>query len=219
MKQLLLIAAPVALLACAGDATGTIGGGSGSSLQVLNATLAPLTIRIDGVLAKAGLGVTALSSTSIAPGTHTVRLETEGAVANELTITAVQGIAVTAIVQASIEGDLLPNVLDDTAATPAAGKTKIRVIHMAASAPAIDFWRTQPDFATPTRVMFPFPYLAESSYIQSDAGTWTVFVTTTTDATAHLADSGPIVTTSGQVRTVVLVDSAGVLKFRITNDR
>jgi hypothetical protein len=67
--------------------------------------------------------------------------------------------------------------------------------------------------------MFPFPYLAESSYIQSDAGTWTVFTTPVGDPTTRLAESGPIVANSGEVRTVVLVDSAGVLRFRVTTDR
>ncbi len=72
------------------------------------------------------------------------------------------------------------------------GKSKLRVVHLAGTAPQVDIWRTQPDYQTPIRVMFPFPYGAESSYLQSDPGTWTVFVTSTTDWNTRLAESGPI---------------------------
>jgi hypothetical protein len=56
--------------------------------------------------------------------------------------------------------------------------TKLSVINLAASAPALDVWRTQPDYSTPIRIMFPFPYGAQSEFVQSTPGTWEVIVTT-----------------------------------------
>lgn len=218
-KYFWVAACTAAAFACGGDKAPTETGGDGASLQFVNATRTPLNISIDGVRVTTGLAVSGLVVRSVSPGAHTVRLEATGSPATDVAVTATQGIAVTTVVQAGIEGELEPSVLADTAATPAPGKTKLRVLHMAGTAPAVDIWRTQPDFATPTRVMFPFPYMAESSYLQSDTGTWTVFVTPVGDANTKLAESGPIAAASGEVKTVVLVDSAGVLRIRFTNDR
>ncbi len=99
--------------------------------------------------------------------------------------------------------------LSDTGAAPVAGRGKLRVVHLAAGAPAVDVWRTQPDFPTAVRVMFPFAYRAESAYVQSTPGTWTVFVTAAGQAAPVRAASGPIAVAGGEVRTVVLLDAPG----------
>ena len=95
-------------------------------------------------------------------------------------------------------------------------KSKLRVVHFAAEAPAIDVWRTQPDFPSLITIMFPFPYRAVSPYLQSDPGTWTVLVTTQRrDAMGIpvLGDSvwatGSIEVPGGGLRTVVLFDREG----------
>lgn len=62
--------------------------------------------------------------------------------------------------------------------------------------------------------MTPFVYKATSPYLQSDPGTWEVFVTSP-GGTAKLATTGPVAVPAGERRTVALVDSAGVMKFLV----
>ena len=93
----------------------------------------------------------------------------------------------------------------------------------AEQAPALDVWRTQPDFASLITIMFPFPHRAVSPYIQSDPGIWTVLVTTERrDSTGvpTLGDSllatGDISVPDGESRTVlVLDDGAGGLQSQV----
>jgi len=87
-------------------------------------------------------------------------------------------------------------------------------VHLAPDANGIEIWRSQPDFQTPVHIMTPFPYQATSPYLQSTPGNWEVFVTAT-GSSAKLATTGPVQVPSGQRRTVVLLDSAGVLRFRV----
>jgi hypothetical protein len=98
-----------------------------------------------------------------------------------------------------------------------AGKSKLRVVHLAANAGAVEIWRTQPDFATPTHILTPFPYQGASPYLQSDPGNWEVFVTPA-GATTHIATTDAVAVPAGERRTVVLLDSAGVLKFRVLSN-
>jgi hypothetical protein len=109
-----------------------------------------------------------------------------------------------------------PWVLTDTGAVVPAGKTKLRVAHFADSAPAIDVWRSQPDYPSYITVMFPFAHRAVSPYLQSDPGAWRVLIATE----ARDAGGIPVLTdtlfltpvlavAAGQSRTVVVVDQPG----------
>jgi hypothetical protein len=109
---------------------------------------------------------------------------------------------------------LVASVLVDSGSIVPAGKSKLRVSHLAGGAPAIEFWRTQPDFQTPVHIMTPFAYQATSPYLQSDPGTWEVFVTAPGGG-AKLATTGAISVPAGERRTVVLLDSLGVMRFRV----
>lgn len=105
--------------------------------------------------------------------------------------------------------------LEDTGSFVPAGKSKVRVINLAPGSD-IDIWRTQPDYPTGIRFQFPFPYDPEPGpYLQSDAGSWRVWITPTWDANVKLFDTGPFQVPSGERRTVVVVDSAGVLRLRV----
>jgi hypothetical protein len=101
----------------------------------------------------------------------------------------------------------VPTVLADTNAIPVAGKSKLRVIHSASQAPAVDIWRRQPDFDTLVRVQFPFPYRAVSPYILSDPGDWHVTVSHE-NLTDTLYASGAITVADGKLVTVIVVDSS-----------
>ncbi len=109
-----------------------------------------------------------------------------------------------------------PWVLTDSGAVVAPDKSKLRVVHFAAEAPAIDVWRTQPDLPTLITIQFPFRYREVSPYLQSDPGTWTVLVTTErrdAGGIPVLGDSlwatGPIEVPGGGLTTVVLFDREG----------
>ncbi len=109
-----------------------------------------------------------------------------------------------------------PWVLTDSGSVVPAGKSKLRAVHFAANAPALDIWRTQPDFQEFITIMFPFRYRAVSPYLQSDPGDWTVFVTTERRDSAGapiLGDSllrlAPISVPDGESRTVMILDQPG----------
>ena len=65
--------------------------------------------------------------------------------------------------------------------------------------------------------MTPFDYQATSPYLQSDPGAWEVFVTRPGDTT-KLTTTGSITIPAGEKRTVVLLDSAGTMRFRVIVD-
>jgi hypothetical protein len=210
----------LALGACSDDilVDDTAGGGTGSGLRVINASQAPLTVLVDGRVVAQGLTVASVSSMfDIAPGTHQVRLQTATGASATLSVDAVAGRTVTTFGTPAANAGLAAAVLEDTGSVVPAGKSKLRVTHLAANAPPVDIWRTQPDFQTPIRVMFPFAYRATSSYIQSDPGAWEVFVTPE-GGTTRLATTGPITVPGGERRTVVLLDSAGVLRLRVIQE-
>jgi len=110
------------------------------------------------------------------------------------------------LVAADSSGVAIPSVLADTNAIPVAGKSKLRVIHAAGLAPAIDIWRTQPDFPTLIRVMFPFDFNAASPYLLSDPGDWSIVVTPE-GQTDTLYATGPFTVGDGKLVTVVVMDS------------
>ncbi len=111
---------------------------------------------------------------------------------------------------------LNPWVLTDTGATVAAGKSKLRVVHFAASAPAVLFYRTQPDYPSLVSVMFPFHYREASPYLESTPGDWSVTMATehyTIGGAPLLTDTlyatGSIAVPAGTARTVVFMDAPG----------
>ena len=144
---------------------------------------------------------------SVRPGTYAVRVKRSGAeeVLGERTVTLSSNDTTTLILIDS-STVINPIVLTDTGSAPVAGKSRLRVVHFATHAPEIDVWRTQPDYQTLIRVMFPFAYRAASPYLLSDPGEWTVVVTPK-DQTTQLYSTGAIDIPAGKVRTVVLLDA------------
>lgn len=116
-----------------------------------------------------------------------------------------------------------PFALSDSGGTVPQNASKLRAVHVAEGAPAIDAWRTQPDFQSLVPVQFPFPFQTTSPYLQSDPGAWTVLVTTQRrDGSGNpilgdsLAASGNITIPAGESRTVVvLMQSDGTLGLSV----
>ena len=192
-----------------------------SGVRVVNATQGPIDVLVDGVPVLSGLPMASVSSAlGVASGTRRVQLRTSAGATAEVSLNLTSGQALTTAAVAAGAGGLAAQVLADTGSVVPAGKSKLRVSHLAATgASAVEIFRTQPDFQTPVRIQTPFPYRTTSPYLQSDPGTWEVFVAPAgSSGSPKVATSGPVVVPSGERRTVVLLDSAGVLRFRVIQE-
>jgi hypothetical protein len=75
--------------------------------------------------------------------------------------------------------------------------------------------RAREDDRDSALLQFPFPYGPEPGpYVQSDAGQWNVWITSTSDWSTKLAEVSLNVP-SGARRTIAVVDSSGVLRLRV----
>jgi hypothetical protein len=151
----------------------------------------------------------ALSSVIKVPiGTQSVVIQTTGGTATGSTrsMTFEVGRSYLVVAQDS-SGVAVPAVLADTGAAPVTGKSKLRVIHSAALAPAIDIWRRQPDYDTLIRVQFPFAYRAVSPYMLSDPGDWHITVSHE-NQTDTLFASAAVPVGDGKLVTVIVIDSS-----------
>jgi hypothetical protein len=186
-----------------------------SGLRVINGTAGSVAVHVDGVAVATGLGQATLSAAVGLPaGTHTVEVTRSGVAAYPRVITVASD-AITTVVALDSAGGITSTALSDTNAIVPAGATKLRVAHMASLAAPVSIWRTQPDFASPTRVQFPFPYRAVSPYLQSTPGDWRVMVSSEDNTLGSvpmpdtLANSGLITLADGASATVVIVDVPG----------
>jgi hypothetical protein len=185
------------------------------SIRVINASRVPLNVYIDDRAAGQVLPTSGVSANlPVTRGSHQVQLVSPGGASAAVVVEATSGKTATAVALASGSTGVAATVLADTGSTVPAGKSKLRVAHFASGGQVIELWRTQPDFQTPVHIMTPFAYQAASPYLQSDAGNWEVFATAP-GGTAKLATTGLVNVPAGERRTVVLVDSAGVLRFRV----
>ena len=106
--------------------------------------------------------------------------------------------------------DIEPIVLEDDNSAPGAGNVRVRAIHGAPSAPAVDIYVTAPgaDLATGTPVLTNVVFGQVADYLEAPAGTYQVRVTPAGSKTVVI-DSGTLTLVSGQVRTAIAVDAAG----------
>lgn len=214
------LVAAVAATACGPSMSddGAIGPSTGSAaIRVVNASQGLVDIIVDGQTLVHGLQVATVSDRiNVSTGSHQIRLASPNGPSAQVQVDAANGTTRVAVVTPSAS-NLSASVLADTGAIVPAGKTKLRVAHLAAGAGSIEIWRTQPDFQTPIHIMTPFDYQATSPYLQSDPGSWEVFVTRP-GTTTRIATTGSVAIPAGEKRTVVLLDSAGVMRFRVIVD-
>lgn len=207
-----LLSAVVVVAACSDDSTGpgTTGGNTDGRLQVIPgvAALASVDVVVDGQtrLTNAAYGVPS-APIALSLGQHQVKVVPAGTAASAggTTVTLRAG-DTTRVVVIGTPSALTPVALGDTGAVPVPGKGKLRVSHMAANAPAIDVYRTQPDFGSFVKFMDPFPYQAATPFITSDPGNWVIRVTKK-GTNEVLAESGPIRVDALWIRTILLLDA------------
>ena len=115
-----------------------------------------------------------------------------------------------AVIASGLVNAIEPLVLEDDNSAPAAGNVRVRAIHGAPSAPAVDIYVTAPsaDLAVEVPALSNVVFGDVADYLEAPAGTYQVRVTPTGSKTVVI-DSGPLTLTSGQVRTAIAVDAAG----------
>jgi hypothetical protein len=114
------------------------------------------------------------------------------------------------VIASGLVAEIEPIVLEDDNSTPAAGNVRVRAIHGAPSAPAVDVYVTAPeadlDAATPVLTNVAFGDVAP--YLEVPAGDYQVRVTPA-GTKIVVIDSGALTLASGQVRTAIAVDAPG----------
>lgn len=186
-----------------------------AGVRVVNATQLPIDVLVNNQVAVRALpasGVTA--ALPIPSGLAQVGVVATGSSGTSafVALNLAPGSTATAVARPAQTG-IAAAVLADTGAIVPAGKTKLRVSHQAYGRNDVLLQRTQPDFATPVSIATPFLPGDTSPYLQSDPGRWEVLATNA--AGTVLARTGDVVIPAGERRTVVLLDSAGVLRFRV----
>ncbi len=109
-----------------------------------------------------------------------------------------------------LAGSINPLLLTDDNSAPTSGNVKLRVVHAAPSAPAVDVYLTAPgaDLNSATPQLTNVPFKGFSGYLQVPAGPYQARVTLAGTKTVAI-DSGSLNFEAGQVRTVIAVDEAG----------
>jgi Domain of unknown function (DUF4397) len=111
------------------------------------------------------------------------------------------------IIAANKVAAIEPLIIDDDGAAPASGQVKVRVVHGAPSAPAVDVYVTAPNAAltgsTPTLANVPFKTI--SSVLQVAAGSYQIRVTAA-GSKAAVFDAGTVALAAGADLVLVAVD-------------
>ena len=127
------------------------------------------------------------------------------------------GFAIDTIVSGSV--NILPIVVADSGAVPAAGHAWLRLASFAAAAPPVDAYRTEPGGTTLLATAAPLNFRAVTRYFDAAPGSWSVVISHA-GATDTLLATGPVVLGDGQAETLVVLDStAGGVTWRLLRDR
>jgi hypothetical protein len=144
-------------------------------------------------------------------GDHNLKVNAAGTstTAIDADVTLADGTDYT-VIASDLVAQITPIVLQDDNTAPAAGNARVRAIHGAPSAPAVDIYVTAPDadLATATPVLTGVEFGDVADYLEVPAGEYQVRVTPAGTKLVAI-DSGPLTLESGQVRTAIAVDAAG----------
>jgi hypothetical protein len=114
------------------------------------------------------------------------------------------------VLAANFVAEIEPILLTDDNAAPTAGNVKVRIVHGAPSAPAVDVYVTAPgaDLATATPTLTNVSFGVASGYLSVPAGNYEIRVTPTGTKDVVI-DSGSVPLVAGQIRTVIATDAPG----------
>ena len=215
LRRLVLPAlALLALPGCSDTKVTTDPGASASgNLRFVSGVHGAVNVLVDGTPVLQNVPLGALAGTQVAAGSHSVTIQKVGGVSGVSRSATFSATGIALVIGTDSAGAPRPSILLDTNSTVPAGATKLRVAHFASGAPTIDVWRTQPDWQTPIRLVFPFNYNFTSAYVQSTPGDWRVMIShpianVTDPMPDTLANTGLIPIADGKSRTVIVVDGA-----------
>lgn len=114
------------------------------------------------------------------------------------------------VIAAGTAAAIQPIVLEDDNSAPSAGSARVRAIHGAPGAPAVDVYVTAPgeDLAEVAPVLTGVEFGDVADYLEVPAGDYQVRIAPT-GTTIVVIDSGALSLGAGQVRTAIAVDAAG----------
>ena len=209
----LLLLAAAALSGACSDDDNTAPEGQGR-LRIVHASPdAPdLDVVVDGDTV--ATGITYLGSTDylqLSAGGHVMQLSET----NTSTTVIDQDVTVAdnadyTVIVANTLNEIEALVLTDDNNTPPAGTIRVRAVHGAKAAGAVDIYVTDPgtDLTLTSPVASNVLFGQALPYVEANAGTYQVRVTPTGSKDV-IIDSGALTLVNGQVRTVIAVEAAG----------
>ncbi len=209
-----LLLAATAMTAGCGDDDDNTGPESEARVRVVHASPdAPdVDVLVDDASILTGVSYLAASDyLDVAAGDRNLKVNAAGTATTVIDsdVNLVDGTDYTVIASGPVEA-IEPLVLEDDNSEPAAGTARVRAIHGAPSAPAVDIYVTAPDadltVEEPALSNVGFGDVAD--YIEAPAGDYQVRVTPA-GTKLVVIDSGALTLGSGQVRTAVAVDAPG----------
>lgn len=207
----LLLAATALTAACDDDNTGPAGE---ARVRVVHAS--PDAPNVDVLLDdnKVLSDVTYLEASDYleaSAGAHKLKVNAAGTATTviDADVTLTDGADYT-VIASNVTAEITPIVLLDDNSTPASGSARVRAIHGAPGAPAVDVYVTAPGAAIETAlpVLTSVEFGDVADYLEVPAGDYQVRVTPAGTKVVAL-DSGTLTLESGQVRTVIAVDAPG----------
>lgn len=214
LKLLTFLLAATTLTAACSDDDNNTGPESQARVRVVHAS--PDAPNVDVLLDDAQVlsEVPYLASSTYletSAGDHNLKVNAAGTstTAIDADLTLADGTDYT-VIASDLVARITPIVLEDDNTEPAAGNARVRAVHGAPSAPAVDIYVTAPgaDLATATPVLTGVGFGDVADYLEVPAGEYQVRVTPAGTRTVAI-DSGALTLESGQVRTAVAVDAPG----------
>jgi hypothetical protein len=214
LKLLTLMLAATALTAACSDDDNNTAPETQSRVRVVHAS--PDAPNVDVLLdnSKVLSDVPYLASSAYletSAGDHNLKVNAAGTstTAIDADVTLADGTDYT-VIASDLVAQITPIVLQDDNTAPAAGNARVRAIHGAPSAPAVDIYVTAPgaDLTTATPVLTGVGFGDVADYLEVPAGDYQVRITPA-GTKLVVIDSGALTLQSGQVRTAIAVDAAG----------
>ena len=209
----LLFAATAFTAACSDDDEGT-GPDGEARVRVVHASPdAPaVDVLLDdtGVLTDVPYGA-ASGYLATAPGERNLKVNAAGTTTTviDADVNLIDGTDYT-VLAAGVAAAIQPIVLQDDNSAPSAGSARVRAIHGAPGAPAVDVYVTAPgeDLAQVAPVLTGVEFGDVADYLEVPAGDYQVRIAPA-GTTNVVIDSGVLSLAAGQVRTAIAVDAAG----------
>jgi hypothetical protein len=214
LKLLTLVLAASALTAACDDDNDNTGPDGQSRVRVVHASPdAPdVDVLVDDAVVLSDVPYLAASDyLELTDGAHNLKVNAAGtsSTAIDADVDLTDGADYT-VIASGLVASIEPIVLQDDNSAPAAGNIRVRAIHGAPSAPAVDVYVTPPgaDLASVSPVLSNVEFGDVADYLEVPAGTYQVRITPTGTKTVVI-DSGALTLASGQVRTAIAVDAPG----------